>query len=316
MIKANKTESPSNSKTYYLAYLHFINGQLPKAEALYRKALQKSPKNIPILIDLAKTLFQQGKYAESLEYFRKLHSLSGQKNLIAPYIDRLELALSTDLSDLKQEEANNKEIPQIRHPYYKEVVLESRSADLLLSNAYKAFLKEDLKRADTLYSIADTELKSEVLAEDLETWGLVKLKLNQRTAAKTIYKSSLKRFPEAFQAHINLADVLLAENKIASAEKLYSQALSTKTPKIAAQALRGLGRIMVMKGELKEGLKTMLKSLEKDSGAALTHEDLGRIYGDLGDYKTALEHLDTAQNLGLKVDPYMIRVLKGLQKKQ
>ena len=83
-------------------------------------------------------------YQASLVQFSELANVPNTIALISPFTTRLETILQLDLTHLIQVGTNNPNIPTLAYPYFDEVLLQSRSADTLLSGSTFLILSKNV----------------------------------------------------------------------------------------------------------------------------------------------------------------------------
>ncbi len=106
------------------------------------------------------------------------------------------------------------------------------------------------------------------------------------------YRAALDLSPDAFWAHLGLAEVYLRMGILRRAEPELEAALGLRPQSAAALALQG--DLLQQQKRPKEAIEAYQRALERDAGEVRAHLGLGTIYATSGNRKSALRELELA----------------------
>jgi tetratricopeptide (TPR) repeat protein len=122
------------------------------------------------------------------------------------------------------------------------------------------------------------------------------------------YYKALAVDPNYEEAHNNLGAILDRQGKLDGAILEYKKAL-TINPNFL-KALNNLGAAYTKKGDLDEAISLYKRALAIDPNYVFAHDNLSQIYYYKGNYQLAIIHCNKALELGFKVNPKFLELLK------
>ena len=193
-------------------------GNLEKAEQLYRSILKSDPKNLDVNGRLSVLLYALGRFAESETYFRKVIEINpdfaeGHSNL-GVLLHNLDRATESEISCRKSIELRS----------------DSPIAHYNLGNTLKTLKKLD--EAEASYKKA-IELNPDYV-EALNNLGTILQIVGRFEEAEVIFKKVIELNPDHIESHNNLGVVLENIGRLEEAETRYKKVLKLKPNQLEA----------------------------------------------------------------------------------
>ncbi|MBW1855503.1 MAG: tetratricopeptide repeat protein [Deltaproteobacteria bacterium] len=138
--------------------------------------------------------------------------------------------------------------------------------------------------------------------------GITYLKKGLIKEAIYEYKEALKVNPNYVEAHYNLGNAYVKKGRLDEAISEFKRTLSINPN--SAEARTNLGSIYAQKGRLDEAISEFKKTIAINPNFADAHTNLGVAYYYKGNYKLAIVHCDKAVDLGSRVNPKLLELLK------
>jgi Tfp pilus assembly protein PilF/4-amino-4-deoxy-L-arabinose transferase-like glycosyltransferase len=122
------------------------------------------------------------------------------------------------------------------------------------------------------------------------------------------YKKALKVNPNYAEAHYNLGNAYVKKGRLDEAISEFKKTI-TINPNFA-EARTNLGSIYAQKGRLDAAISEFKKTIAINPNFAEAHTNLGVAYYYKGNYKLAIVHCDKVVELGGRVNPKLLELLK------
>jgi tetratricopeptide (TPR) repeat protein len=249
---------------------HHQSGRLDRAEAVYRKVLQRDPSNVDALHLLGLAALNRGNPERAIQLIGR--ALAIAPNLAEAYINlgnaqrvaghgasavasyRRAIGLKPDLWDAH----NNLALTLGEQGDFAGALTHAERARELNSD-----------HPDVLSNLAST-LRA----------------LGNLATAETIAQRAAQLAPDRADLHLNLANVLADLHRFDEATASYRRAIEL-TPRFAA-AHYGLGRASYVAGDMQAAVKAYRAALALDGDQAVIWNDLGRAMRALGQFEEAI----------------------------
>ncbi|MFS8859858.1 tetratricopeptide repeat protein [Synechococcus sp. H60.1] len=271
------------------AFRHHRSGELDQAEKCYLEILSLEPNQPDAIQYLGILAYQQEQYVKSVEWLERCVSL-GQRSA----------SLYTNLG-VAYEKLNRPERAIECYQQAIQIDPESLNANFNLGlaliqlerwdEAEKAFLKVlelDPQQFEAAYFL-----------------GQVLLKLGQVNSAIGILKKAVKDQPDYLEAHLQLIDAFsLSGDKDQAIRhaKQIEPLFST-----SADLQNKLGLLLVELGHYEDSITAFQKALMIEP-SAVTHLNLGRVYGEVGQEDKEMEHYKKA----IEINPNYAKAYNNL----
>ncbi len=314
----------------------FDQGDFASADCLLRQILQTSPDNPEVLNLLGLTAQAQGLHKEALPYFSAAirqepnkaafyYNLAFSLKAIGEYADALNnffhvMSLSPQIKETYNEiaciyEAINN-LPQARDYWQKALSLDPAysTAEINLANSYRldnpnqaeqllqdlikrfpdetlgfydlAWLKYQQNQPQTALNFAK---KAETLSPSSDAikylLGLIYLQLNQDDKALAILSSAEELNPNSPQTKLCLADIFSRLSRFDEAEARYKRVIELDAKNFAAH--NNYAEMLYRQHRLPEALEEYRQAIILHPDAAETSNNLGIVLKDLGQYEQA-----------------------------
>jgi len=161
--------------------------------------------------------------------------------------------------------------------------------------AYRQILKKDPENVNVYYIIA----------------GLYN-KINDKEKSTAMYNRAKELRIKFYQRYLELADNYKKSGKEKEAITSYEKALEF-TPKNLI-LYDELANLYISEGEFKKAVAVLKKSLEINPNIGVTHNNLAVAYYYTKQYDLAVNHCEKAVELGYKVKPRFLELLKPYKK--
>jgi tetratricopeptide (TPR) repeat protein len=132
--------------------------------------------------------------------------------------------------------------------------------------------------------------------EDLVNLG-ASLEETDPAGAEAAYRTALEAAPDFVDAILNLGALLCESSRCTEAIELYKNALSTASASGSAPVHFNYAIALEDAGQLTAAATSYARALELDPGLADAHYNLGRLYEQLQDPRTALRHFSAYRRL-------------------
>jgi len=134
--------------------------------------------------------------------------------------------------------------------------------------------------------------------------------LNRGNIEKAIgqFQKAIEISPKMAIAYYGLGNAYLNRGNIEKAIDQFQKAIEI-SPKMAI-AYYGLGNAYLNRGNIEKAIDQFQKAIENDSNFAIAHFNLAISYFQQKKYDLAIKHCDRAIELGNKVDPEFLKLLK------
>jgi len=185
--------------------------------------------------------------------------------------------------------------------------MEPRNAYLYCDLADIYSQGDDYDEAISRYEKA-LKLKSN-LAEAYLGLGGCYNKLKQHEKEIEAYRKALAINPDMFAALANLGNAYFAKGDYDVAIEQFNKALKVNPDDSKVQY--NIGAAYSNKGDYAKAVKYHLKTIELDPQMADAHYGLAFAYYKLKDYDSALKHIKTAEKLGAKINPDLLKAIEG-----
>ncbi len=167
------------------------------------------------------------------------------------------------------------------------------------------------ERGRTGKAVAEYEIALSIkphFAKPYNNLGFIYYEKGEIDKAVSAYKKALNIKPGYAKAHNNLGAAYLKKGMIKEAMYAFLRALRYKRRFVEAHI--GLGVVWVKQGRLDSALYQFKKALEIKSDLPEAHSNLASTYYLQGDYKMAIYHCGKAEELGYKVSPQLLELLR------
>lgn len=186
--------------------------------------------------------------------------------------------------------------------FIKEFPQSKRKADALYRLAECSYMIDDFPTAETDFKAFLDDFPTHELAE--WAWpflGETKLELKKPTEAIIAYQSALSKFPKgrlANEAEFGLAQAFEAADQLTSAAETYRKVAQKPIPRLANQASFNLATILFDQENFAKAAETydalLAKLDDNDPLRSLTTLNAGYAWYQLGDFRKAIDHFETA----------------------
>ena len=272
-------------------------GDLPGAEALYRRVLESDPRNAEALHLLGVLRFQCGDkdagvklVATAIEYGPE--AAQYRLNLAAMLVDvrRFDEALAA-LGDLPQAQLQRgnvlvklKRYHEAAAAYREAVRLEPRSADAH-NNLANALLR--LERPQEAESACRRALAIAPGHGDAHlTLGNILVRRGARELARAEFEQAIRSNPASARAWCNLGNLLREDGRLDDAERALRRALELDAA--LSEARLNLGALLEASERIDEAEQCYREALRLNPAEARVWTNLGNIHKRRGDYDEAL----------------------------
>jgi tetratricopeptide (TPR) repeat protein len=138
-------------------------------------------------------------------------------------------------------------------------------------------------------------------AEKKSVYALVLTELHQYEKADKLYNELIKEYPDNIEYRLGLANLLFMNHK-PQARAHYQWVLEhADTDAIKSRALQRLGRIAASEGDLSRSRDLLQQALKLNSKSAGIHRDMIVTYTRLKQFDQALQQLEDAEKLGIRI---------------
>jgi len=168
---------------------------------------------------------------------------------------------------------------------------------------------EDYKEAIHRFEKA-LKLKPE-LAEAYYGLGFCYNKLKEPDKEIDNYRKALEIDPSMYDARLNLGNAYFAKGNLDAAIEQYNKAIQLKTDD--SKLYYNLGAAYSNKGSYEQAYAYYSKAIELEPKMADAHYGMAFVQYKLKNYDQALKHIQTAEQLGVKINPDLLKAI--LQKK-
>lgn len=271
-----------------LAAVHARRGQYADAVPLYEKALKANPKLVQIHFNAAVSLGQLKEFPAAAEHLRAF-LVSYPNEPRAHQLLGLCLMESGDIRGALQ---------SLERSYQ----LNPRDGSILYSLAYANARAGDERRAASLLRQTEGNPAQAKLIE-----GLLLYRRGMWAEAKTMFEEVVRLTPNAQPAVAALGRLELLERNDAKAIPLLEKAVQLN-PQDAESSYQ-LGVLYDRNGDPEKGIAMLKRALTLRANYGDPHYQLGRIYQREGDQQAALRELETAK--GLLPDQEAVRLALG-----
>ncbi|MEL0108078.1 MAG: tetratricopeptide repeat protein [Rhodospirillaceae bacterium] len=251
-------------------------GDLDKAEALYRKLLANEPKHAEGWYHLGGIAYQKRQWADAIEYLQKA------LNIVPDYAEALNI-LGVAYKNLGQLDDAHQQLS-------KAIALQPNFPDALCNLGNVLMTMGQLEDAKEHYQKAITLNPNFVLA--LSNLGAALLKLRRWDEAIEHLKKAISLSPHYAEAHNNLGVAYKELYKNEQAIECYQNALMLNPD--YGDAHNNLGNAFVALGRYEESLEHFQRAIALGLGTAEVITNLGTAYHELGRYEEALTHYQQA----------------------
>jgi tetratricopeptide (TPR) repeat protein len=277
-------------RDFQAAYAHDQAGRLDRAEALYRRVLQKAPDHADALHLLGVIAHDRGRHARAVQLIRRalaimpdfpaahanlgsaLKAMGRRTEAAASY--RRAIALKPDYA--------------VAHSNLAAVQIEQGEFTAGLASAERAialapgFVEAHVNRAEALFQQrrfeeAEASVRQAIAlmpdrAASHSLLGAVLAELSRYEEAIACQQDAIALKPHDALLHHALGRTLLQARKLDASEVSFRRALSLDRD--LAQVWHWLGNTLLVAGRLEEGLSCYRRALAIDSDLAETHEAL------------------------------------------
>ena len=182
-------------------------------------------------------------------------------------------------------------------------------SDFAVAHKNLALLYRDIGLRDE--AIASLEKAIEIdpgFAPAYANLALIKSGMGNNEGAIALYAKALELDPGNKEAHYNMGDARSALGKRAAAIAAYTNAIAIDPNYADAHA--NLGAEYMLTGKKEEALASFKRVIEIDPGNANAHNNMAVLYYYSGQTELARRHCDKAVELGSKVHPDFLDLLK------
>jgi tetratricopeptide (TPR) repeat protein len=293
-------------RDFQAAYQHDQAGRRDRAEALYRKVLQKAPDHADALHLLGVIAHERGRHARAIQLIERALAIlpdfaaahlnlgnalrAAGKRADAAESYRRALALDPDYA--------------LAHCNLAAIQIEQGALQDGLASADRAIelmpelAEAHINRADALvlqhrFTEAEAAFRRalELAPGRVETYaalGSALLELGRLDEALSCHRRAIELRPNDVAAHYMLGLTLFRAHRMEESEASYRKALSLD-PKFA-KAWFGLGNTLIAQGRFDEGLPSLRRALASDPDLAEAYEILA-FNGQSADNEAELDHL-------------------------
>jgi tetratricopeptide (TPR) repeat protein len=278
-----------------LGLFYLQTGELEKAIAEYREALETAPDYAEARNNLGFALFKKGEFNEAIAQYRKALEINPD---YAEALNNLGNALRPK-GDLEDAIAQYRKALEI-NPDFADAHL-----NLGVALAQKGQTDEAIAQCRKALEInpasaeAHNDLGVVLFRETL--WN--ETHLNEAIAQ---YRMALEIDPDYSNAHLNLAVALAQSGQIEEANAQYRKALELNPA--SAEAHNGLGVILLSQARLDEAIAHFRQALEINPRSPDTFPYLGMAFFKKGQIKEAMDSWQQA----LEINPNQVYVLNNL----
>lgn len=319
------------------------NGELSKAENIYRQILETAPENADVLNLMGLIAQSKGLHGQACDWFYKAVK---QAPSSAYFYFNLGLSLFNDNKPFEAIDAYQKSLtlqPDIKETYnylaevYKAVgdvknaeqnwqkalELDKNYADARINlaalKADHAILEEYPDNPMAVYYLSrlyDDRQAYEYLRQHNFAVYDIRLRLGELALsfapdeAENYFKQALELNPYSVEARINLGNFAVNRQNWQEAEKLYKRALELDKNSFAAHA--GYARMLHMSGRRSEALDEYREAVVLNPDSAEVSNNLGLILKDLQEYIEALGLFFNAFSKDKAKEEYQVNIVETL----
>ena len=266
-----RQDSVTSSMLLQEALAHHQGGDLPSAQALYRKILQKDPVHADALYLLGLIAHAQGQHAAAADLMNKAIAV----NQFNPdYYANLGVVLQE--TGQLQAATENYRLAIARKPDYAE-------AHNNLANALKELGKPEEAKISYCRAL-EVMPESAMIHYNLAN---VLLELNEQDGAIASYRRALALNPDYAEAHNNLGNVLQNRLELDAAIHCYRQAIASDPGYV--EAWNNLGNALKDNGNIEAAVASYRQALTLRPAYAVLHYNLGNALKLQGKFEEAAD---------------------------
>jgi len=283
-----------DGRTYYeIGSVYLRMGALEEAHSYFRKALEINPQFTPVHASLGDLYSKKGRIQEAIVEYRKAIQLD--PHLAYAYIRLGEAYLKegneeTALIEMKKAIVIDPNLP--------DAYASLGSLSLQRGNFEEAFLY--LKKA------LELDPKSPDVYNNL---GVLYRERGQLDEAIVHYWKAIELDPNLFDAHVNLGEAYGMKKMVGEALLAYQKAISIHPDR--AEIYNNIGVIYLQEKRIEEAILNFKKALRLNQNYGEACFNLAVAYYYKKDLRMALHYSQQALNLGYRVDPNFLGLLKS-----
>lgn len=290
--RALQTDPTSNSAQLWLGYTLFRAGRYADAETIFRQLVSKNPSSANRHGNLGEALLEQKKWADAERSYSRAAELEPTHPLWQYYLGFTVFALK------RVEEAEN---------YLRRAVeLEPRNPVWYADFAASQSELGKWKNAEAAYRHA-------IYLNDQPQWhsGLSEALFHQgkTEAAVAELQSAIDRAPQVALFHINLGSLYTKMEKWPEAERALRAGIALKGDQAGWHAL--LATAYYQQQNYRAAASSYNEAIRLRPNDALSHFNLGVIYLNLGDKKSARTELDKLKPLDQRLAKKLSDLIEG-----
>jgi len=297
---AYKLKPSSLDVCYLLAESYASVGDLDRAISAIAKAYELAPDNLHTNYYYAQLLMTDRQYAASKKYMLKAAKLAPTSSRIRARL--LQIAKYTDIDKSlipPASQATDDSDIVYTSKIKVEALTRSRLPDIMGEVARMYLRNQQWQKAEQILSLLNQHYT--MTAEKKSVYALVLTELHQYEKAEKLFNELTSQYPDKIEYRLGLANLFFMNHK-PEARAHYQWVLEhADTDALKSTALQRLGRIAASEGDLSASRDLLQQALKINSKSAGIHRDLIMTYARLKQFDQALQQLDEAEKLGIRI---------------